>query len=155
MAHGESYHREFGWDASFEGLVARIVADYVGDHDPAREAAWIAEVDGRRAGCVFCVAADETTAKLRILLVDPSGRGHGLGRQLVDECLRFARAAGYRRITLWTNDVLVSARRIYQAAGFQLIEEGPHHSFGRDLIGQNWAMDLSSPVTPADARPSP
>jgi GNAT superfamily N-acetyltransferase len=142
MAHGEVYAEEFGWDTSFEALVARIVADFAADHYPAREAAWIAEVDGRRAGCVFCVAADEATAKLRILLVHPSARGHGLGARLVDKCLDFARAAGYRRITLWTNDVLVSARRIYQAAGFALVEEERHHSFGVDLVGQNWARDL-------------
>lgn len=142
MAHGELYDTEFGWDTHFEALVARIVADYAADHDPAREAAWIAEVDGRRVGCVFCVAENETTAKLRILLVDPAGRVHGLGRRLVDTCLDFARAAGYRRITLWTNDVLTSARRIYQATGFELVEQEPHHSFGRDLVGQNWARNL-------------
>ncbi|GAA1761191.1 GNAT family N-acetyltransferase [Agromyces humatus] len=142
MAHGELYNAEFGWDTRFEALVARIVADYAADHDPAREAAWIAEVDGRRVGCVFCVAVDHTTAKLRILLVDPAGRGHGLGRRLVDTCLDFARTAGYRRITLWTNDVLVSARRIYEATGFELVEEERHHSFGFDLVGQNWARDL-------------
>jgi GNAT superfamily N-acetyltransferase len=142
MAHGELYDIEFGWDIRFETLVARIVADYAADHDPAREAAWIAEVDGRRVGCVFCVAENETTAKLRILLVDPRGRGHGLGRRLVDTCLDFARAAGYRRITLWTNDVLASARRIYQATGFELVEQEPHHSFGHNLVGQNWARDL-------------
>lgn len=142
MAHGEVYAEQFGWDTSFDALVARIVADYAAEHDPAREAAWIAEIDGQRAGCVFCVAADEATAKLRILLVHPIARGHGLGARLVDTCLGFARAAGYRRITLWTNDVLVSARRIYQAAGFALVEEEPHHSFGHDLVGQNWARDL-------------
>lgn len=142
MTHGEVYAEEFGWDTSFEALVARIVADYAVDHDPAREAAWIAELDGQRAGCVFCVAASESTAKLRILLVHPAARGHGLGARLVDTCLAFARAADYRQITLWTNDVLVSARRIYEAAGFQLMEEERHHSFGHDLVGQNWARDL-------------
>jgi GNAT superfamily N-acetyltransferase len=142
MAHGEQYAEEFGWDTSFEALVARIVADYASDHDPAREAAWIAEVDGQRVGCVFCVAADDTTAKLRILLVDERGRGHGVGRQLVDTCVAFARNAGYRRVTLWTNDVLVAARRIYQAVGFTLVEEEKHHSFGHDLVGQNWVLEL-------------
>lgn len=142
MAHGELYADEFGWDRSFEALVARIVADYAADHDPAREAAWIAEVDGRRVGCVFCVAADERAARLRILLVDPSARGQGLGRRLVDACLEFARTAGYRRITLWTNDVLTAARRIYEAAGFALVDQDRHHSFGHDLVGQNWARDL-------------
>ena len=142
-AHGEIYAEEFGWDTTFEALVARIVADYAGDHDPEREAAWIAELDGQRAGCVFCVKGDDdTTAKLRILLVDPVARGHALGTQLVNTCIEFARNAGYRRITLWTNDVLVSARRIYEAAGFALVDEERHHSFGHDLVGQNWARSL-------------
>jgi GNAT superfamily N-acetyltransferase len=142
QAHGELYAQEFGWDTSFEALVARIVADYAGHHHPHREAAWIAEVDGKRVGCVLCVAADETTAKLRILLVHPTVRGQGVGRRLVETCLNFARAAGYRRITLWTNNVLVSARRIYEATGFELIDEQRHHSFGHNLVGQNWARDL-------------
>jgi GNAT superfamily N-acetyltransferase len=142
MAHGELYAEEFGWDTSFEALVTRIVADYAAAHDPEREAAWIGEVDGKRAGCVFCVAADGATAKLRILLVHPDARGHGLGARLVDTCLDFARAVGYRRITLWTNDVLVSARRIYEAAGIALVEKERHHSFGVDLVGQTWARDL-------------
>jgi GNAT superfamily N-acetyltransferase len=142
MAHGELYAAEFGWDIGFEALVARIVADYADNHDAAREAAWIAESDGRRVGCVFCVAADERTAQLRILLVHPAARGHGLGRALVDTCIDFARAAGYRRIALWTNDVLAVARRIYRASGFELVDENRHHSFGHDLVGQNWARDL-------------
>lgn len=142
LAHGEGYSVEFGWDTTFEALVARIVADFAAGHDPAREAAWIAEVDGHRVGCVFCVAADGETAKLRILLVDPAGRGHGLGRRLVETCLDFARVAGYRRITLWTNDVLVAARRIYRDAGFELVEQEGHHSFGCDLVGQYWARGL-------------
>jgi GNAT superfamily N-acetyltransferase len=142
MAHGEVYAREYGWNQDFEALVAGIVADYARDHDPRREAAWIAERDGRRVGCVFCVADSEEVARLRILLVDPAARGLGLGARLVDECLAFARAAGYRRITLWTNDVLASARRIYQAAGFTLESEDGHHSFGRDLVGQHWSRPL-------------
>ncbi len=142
MAHGELYRREFGWDPSFEALVARIVADYATRNDPGREAAWIAEIEGRRVGCIFCMAADPTTAQLRILLVDPAGRGHGLGTRLVDTCLEFARSADYQRITLWTNDVLTAARRIYQSAGFELVDQQPHHSFGHDLVGQNWARDL-------------
>jgi len=143
MAHGEVYDQQFGWDTSFEALVARIVADFATDHEPAREAAWIAEVDGERAGCVCCVAGDEPgVAKLRILLVTPAARGLGVGSRLVGECLRFARETGYRRITLWTNDVLVSARKIYQAFGFTLVDEEPHHSFGHDLVGQNWTLDL-------------
>ena len=142
LAHGESYAKEFGWDGSFEALVARIVADYANDHDADREAAWIAEVDGERAGCVFCVRKDAVTAQLRILLVDPAARGLGLGARLVDECLRFAAAAGYKRIELWTNDVLVSARRIYEAAGFRLVAQERHRSFGHDLVGQTWTQDL-------------
>lgn len=141
-AHGEVYSAEFGWDTSFEVLVARIVADYAADHDPDREAAWIAEVNGRRAGCIFCVAADDTTARLRILLVHPDGRGGGLGGRLVDTCLGFAREAGYQQMRLWTNDSLVAARRIYLDRGFGLIAEEKHRSFGVDLVGQTYALDL-------------
>jgi GNAT superfamily N-acetyltransferase len=142
LAHGESYAREFGWDTSFEALVAKIVADYATGRDDTREAAWIAERDGQRVGCVFCVAADERTAQLRILLVDPSARGHGLGARLVDECLSFAREAGYERMKLWTNHPLVAARQIYVSRGFTLTEEAPHHSFGADLTGQVYELDL-------------
>ncbi|GAS91248.1 GNAT family N-acetyltransferase [Mycolicibacterium brisbanense] len=143
MAHGEIYHEQFGWNADFEVLVARIVADFAAEHNPATEAGWIAEVDGERAGCIFCVKGDEPgVAKLRILLVAPRARGLGLGARLVDECLRFARDAGYRQVTLWTNDVLTSARKIYQGFGFRLIDEEPHRSFGQDLNGQNWILDL-------------
>jgi GNAT superfamily N-acetyltransferase len=142
MAHGESYAREFGWDTSFEALVARIVADYAEDHDPSREAAWVAEADGHRAGCVFCVKDDDETARLRILLVDPQARGLGLGQDLVRRCVQFARSAGYQRMTLWTNDPLTSAARIYLAAGFRLVAQEPHHSFGADLLGQTYELDL-------------
>jgi GNAT superfamily N-acetyltransferase len=142
MAHGEMYSKEFGWDTSFEALVARIVADYAGGRDDAREAAWIAEHSGRRVGCVFCVAADEQIAQLRILLVDPAARGHGIGARLVDECLQFARQAGYKRMRLWTNHPLAAARRIYLARGFQLVEEEPHRSFGVTLTGQVYELDL-------------
>jgi GNAT superfamily N-acetyltransferase len=151
MAHGEIYAAEFGWDATFEALVARIVADYAGDHEPAREAAWIAELDGQRVGCVFCVAADSETAQLRILLVDPAARGHGLGGRLVDECVAFARHAGYARMRLWTNDPLAAARRIYLSRGFTLVEQNPHRSFGADLVGQVYEFDLRPGAGPAHA----
>ena len=148
MAHGEVYDQQFGWDTEFEALVARIVADYATDHDPAREAAWIAEVDGERAGCIFLVAGDEPgVAKLRILLVTPTARGLGVGRRLVERCLAFARDTDYRQVTLWTNDVLVSARRIYESFGFALTEQQPHHSFGHDLIGQTWTLELRESPT--------
>ena len=143
MAHGEVYSEQFGWDGDFEALVARIVADYADDHDPRREAAWIAEVDGEPVGCVLCVRKDDDTAQLRILLVDPAARGLGIGARLVGECLTFARRAGYKRIVLWTNDVLTAARRIYQAAGFRLTSEEPHRSFGRELTSQTWQLDFS------------
>ena len=144
MAHGEVYSSEFGWDATFEALVARIVADYADGHDPSREAAWIAELDGRRVGCIFCVADpdQERTAKLRILLVHPDGRGHDLGRRLIDECLRFARVAGYASVRLWTNHPLAAARHLYLERGFELIAEAPHRNFGVDLIGQTYELDL-------------
>jgi GNAT superfamily N-acetyltransferase len=142
MAHGEIYAAEFGWDTSFEALVAKIVADYAASHDPRREAAWIVEQGGRRAGCVFCVAADESTAQLRILLIHPEARGHGLGGRLVDECITFARDAGYTRMRLWTNHPLTAAQRIYLSRGFTLVSEEPHHSFGADLIGQVYELSL-------------
>ena len=148
MAHGEVYDQQFGWNTEFEALVARIVADYATGHDPAREAAWIAEVGGERAGCIFLVAGDEPgVAKLRILLVTPTARGLGVGRRLVGRCLAFARDTGYRQVTLWTNDVLVSARRIYESFGFALTEQQPHHSFGHDLIGQTWTLELRESPT--------
>jgi DNA-binding MarR family transcriptional regulator/GNAT superfamily N-acetyltransferase len=142
--HGSRYASEYGWDATFEALVARIVADFAQRRDPRREAAWIAELDGVRVGCVFCTTnpdADDT-AQLRLLLVEPSARGAGVGTRLVDECLRFAGRTGYRRITLWTNDVLLAARRIYQRAGFHRDRREPHHSFGCDLVGEYWSRDL-------------
>jgi DNA-binding MarR family transcriptional regulator/GNAT superfamily N-acetyltransferase len=140
--HGARYAEQYGWDASFEALVARIVADFAGGYDPARERVWLAEVDGERAGCVFCVRRDDTTAQLRLLLVEPDARGMGIGSRLVGECVEFARSAGYPRMVLWTNDVLAEARRIYQRAGFQLVSQEPHHSYGQDLVGQVWALDL-------------
>jgi GNAT superfamily N-acetyltransferase len=145
MAHGEVYAEEFGWDSDFEALVAQIVADFAAGDD-ARDAAWIAEVDGNRVGCVFVVAddEDEATAKLRILLVHPDGRGRGLGGRLVDTAVGFARDAGYARMKLWTNHPLVAARRIYLEHGFELVDEQPHRSFGVDLVGQTYALDLLS-----------
>jgi GNAT superfamily N-acetyltransferase len=151
MAHGELYAAEYGWDGTFEALVARIVADYAASRDPARQAAWIAEVSGRRVGCVFCVARDARTAQLRILLVDPAARGQGVGSRLVAECIGFARAAGYQQMVLWTNHPLTAAAKIYRAAGFQLIAEEPHHSFGTDLTGQTYHLDLRSCPTAARA----
>jgi DNA-binding MarR family transcriptional regulator/GNAT superfamily N-acetyltransferase len=144
--HGARYAAEYGWDATFEALVARIVAEFAERRDTRREAAWIAELDGERVGCVLCMACDnpdaEHTAQLRLLLVEPSARGAGVGSRLVDECVRFARRSGYRRITLWTNDVLHAARRIYERAGFGCDRREPHHSFGRDLVGEYWSRDL-------------
>lgn len=141
---GAGYVEQFGWDNTFEALVARIVADFVDRFDPGRERCWIAEIDGRHVGHVFLVRhPDEPeTAKLRLLYVDPSARGLGLGQALVEQCIQFARAAGYRRITLWTQSILASAHRIYQAAGFRLVRQEPHRSFGHDLIGQTWDLEL-------------
>ncbi len=140
--HGALYRSYYGWDDTFEALVASIVAAYIDERDPSREAAWIAEVDGQRMGCIFCMKKTEDVAQLRILLVEPAARGMGIGTRLVDECIRFGRRAGYKQMMLWTNDVLVGARRIYERAGFRLVEENEHHSFGHDLIGQNWLSDL-------------
>jgi DNA-binding MarR family transcriptional regulator/GNAT superfamily N-acetyltransferase len=140
--HGALYAEEFGWDETFEALTARLVADFVDHRDPDREAAWIAEVDGAPAGCVFCMRKDDRTAQLRMLLVEPWARGLGIGSRLVQEVLRFARQAGYSDITLWTNDVLAGARRIYQRADFTLDNEARHHSFGQDLVEQNWSRRL-------------
>jgi GNAT superfamily N-acetyltransferase len=144
MAHGEIYAREFGWDGDFEALVAQVVAGYAATGDSEREAAWIATQGDRRVGCVFCVAADDQTAQLRVLLVDPAARGHGVGGRLVDECLAFARGAGYSRMRLWTTHPLAAARQIYLARGFSLVEEEPQRSFGADLIGQVYELGLSA-----------
>jgi GNAT superfamily N-acetyltransferase len=144
QAHGEIYAEEYGWDTSFEALVARIVADYATGHDPRREAGWIAERNGQRAGCVLCVAGTEPgTAVLRVLLVHPAARGLGLGGLLVDTCMRFAAEAGYRRMRLWTTDPLVAARQVYLRRGFRLIKEEPQHTFGADLVGQTYLRELA------------
>jgi DNA-binding MarR family transcriptional regulator/GNAT superfamily N-acetyltransferase len=140
--HGALYSQEYGWDETFEAMVARIMADYGAGHDPRREAAWIAEVDGAPAGCIMCVRDDDTTARLRVLLVEPAARGMGIGTRLVEECLRFAKRAGYRRIVLLTYDVLADARRIYQRAGFQVASEEKTHAYGHDLVEQVWSRAL-------------
>jgi DNA-binding MarR family transcriptional regulator/GNAT superfamily N-acetyltransferase len=140
--HGELYAGAHGWDASFEAYVARIVGEF--GADPAREALWIAEADGVPVGSVMCAADDDDTARLRVLLVEPAVRGLGLGRRLVDECLRFARAAGYRRIVLSTYDAMAEARQIYQRAGFRLDQARPVHEFGADLVDEAWSLDLVS-----------
>lgn len=141
--HGALYAAEYGWNADFEGLVARIVADFAQDHDPHLERVWIAELDGRPVGSVMCVRDDApATARLRLLLVEPEARGLGLGDRLVRSVVDFAREVGYRELVLWTNDVLAGARRIYQRAGFTLVAEKPHRSYGRDLVGQDWRLLL-------------
>jgi len=142
--NGALYAQEHGWDSSYEGLVARIVAGYLDEHDPEREAAWVAELHGERVGAVFCVRADDETAKLRLLHVEPGARGAGVGTVLVDECVRFARAAGYRALELWTVSVLAPARRIYQRAGFELVEEDTADRFGHRLTGQTWRLELAA-----------
>jgi DNA-binding MarR family transcriptional regulator/GNAT superfamily N-acetyltransferase len=141
--HGVLYSRECGWNMEFEALVAGITADFIRRFDPARERCWIAERAGQRAGCIFLVAGDAGTAKLRLLLVEPAARGLGLGGRLVSECVSFARAAGYARIVLWTQSNLTTARRLYQQAGFKLIGREPHRSFGRELIGETWELSLT------------
>ncbi|GAA2079819.1 GNAT family N-acetyltransferase [Pseudolysinimonas kribbensis] len=143
-AHGEQYAAEFGWDQGFEASVARIVADFGEGTPSGDQAGWIAELDGRRVGCVLCVRGADGDAQLRILLVDEHARGHGVGGALIDTCLDFARSAGYRRMWLWTNDVLAAARSLYLARGFRLFAEERHHSYGADLVGQFYELDLAA-----------
>ncbi len=140
--HGVLYAEEYGWDEHFEALVAHIVADFINNYKPERERCWIAEVNGEIVGSVFVVQANETDAKLRLLLVEPKARGLGLGTRLVEECIRFARRRGYQRLVLWTNNVLVEARHIYEKTGFKLVAQEAHHSFGHDLVGETWELLL-------------
>jgi GNAT superfamily N-acetyltransferase len=142
QSHGGLYAAEYGWDQGFEALVAEIVAAFIRQYDPARERCWIAERDGEPVGSVFLVKQSQTVAKLRLLLVDPKARGLGIGAELVGTCLGFAREAGYRKLTLWTQSILVAARQIYQTAGFRRVREEPHHSFGHDLVGEYWELKL-------------
>lgn len=140
--HGELYAQEFGWDQSFETLVAGIGAQFLENYDSSNERCWIAVQDQQRLGSVFLVRQSARVAKLRLLLVEPSARGLGVGDALVRRCIEFARQTGYKELTLWTNDILVSARHIYERLGFNLIDEEKHHSFGHDLVGQNWRLVL-------------
>jgi DNA-binding MarR family transcriptional regulator/GNAT superfamily N-acetyltransferase len=142
---GLGYAEQYGWDETFEALAANIVSEFVANFEPSRERCWIAEIDGQNVGHVFLVKhpSQPHTAKLRLLFVEPSVRGTGLGHALVNESVRFARTAGYRKIVLWTQSILTSAHRIYERAGFHLVKEEPHHSFGHDLIGQEWELELN------------
>jgi DNA-binding MarR family transcriptional regulator/GNAT superfamily N-acetyltransferase len=142
QSHGALYASEYGFDSAFEALVAEIAAKFLGSFDASRERCWIAELDGAPVGSVFLVRHTDEIAKLRLLLVDPAGRGQGLGKRLVTECIAFARACGYRRITLWTQSILIAARKIYQDAGFVLAATEPHRSFGQSLIGETWELGL-------------
>lgn len=140
--HGRIYAQEYGWDEHFEALVAQICSDFINHYNPDKERCWIAEIEGQVVGSIFVVQGDEGVAKLRLLVVDPAARGLGLGTRLVDECIRFAKRKGYKKLVLWTNSVLVTARKIYKKAGFELVQQEPHHSFGHDLVGENWELLL-------------
>jgi DNA-binding MarR family transcriptional regulator/N-acetylglutamate synthase-like GNAT family acetyltransferase len=141
---GILYVREYGWDPTFEGLAAEIVAKFIKEYDPKRERCWIAEKDGVRIGAVFVAKGSEEVAKLRLLHVEPGARGLGIGKRLVEECVRFARQVGYKKMTLWTQSVLLAARHIYAQAGFRLVREEKHHSFGHDLVGETWELSLQA-----------
>jgi DNA-binding MarR family transcriptional regulator/N-acetylglutamate synthase-like GNAT family acetyltransferase len=140
--HGALYAQEYGWDISFEALVAGIVAEFAPRFDSKYEACWIAERDGENVGCVFVVRHSDEVAKLRLLIVEPSARGLGIGERLTEECIRFARGAGYKSLSLWTNSILIAARRIYEKLGFMKVKEEAHHSFGHDLVGETWELVL-------------
>lgn len=142
QAHGLLYSQQFGLDQAFEALVAEILARFLSGHDPDREAAWVALLDGEPVGSIMCTAHDEKRAKLRLLLVTPAAQGHGVGRRLVEHCLAFATTAGYEAIELWTNDVLTSARRLYQSFGFELVASEPHARFGPPMVGETWIRAL-------------
>ena len=136
------YAEEYGWDGTYEGLAAEVVAQFVKTYDAKRERAWVAEKDGERVGAVFVAKGADEIAKLRLLHVEREARGLGIGKRLVEECVRFARQAGYQKMTLWTQSILVAARHIYKQAGFQIVREDRHHSFGKDLTAETWELDL-------------
>jgi ribosomal protein S18 acetylase RimI-like enzyme len=140
--HGVLYYEEYNWDERFEALVAEICAHFIQNLDPARERCWIAEVNGKFAGSIFLVRKDETTAKLRLLIVEPSARGLGIGKELTRQCLDFARACGYKKVVLWTQSTLFAARHIYERAGFRKVAEEPYQNFGHDHLSETWELDL-------------
>jgi GNAT superfamily N-acetyltransferase len=140
--HGVLYAEEYDWNVEFEALVASVVADFGKQHDPAREQCWFAEIDGQMVGSIFLVQHSENIGQLRLMLVEPSARGRGIGTRLINECLAFARAAGYQTVKLWTNSVLVDARRLYARAGFRLVESEPYHAFGHELVSEFWEIEV-------------
>jgi GNAT superfamily N-acetyltransferase len=142
LAHSKVRSEEFGFNKEFESMVEGIVAEFARNYDPKRERCWIAEMEGKPVGCVFLVKKSDTLAKLRLLLVEPRARGLGIGSRLVEECVAFARKTGYRKITLGTNDVALTARRLYEKAGFHLVDSKPHHAFGRDMVDETWDLEL-------------